>query len=92
MTADKNTRTRWLPWRSCLGIAIVLGVLAGWELGRSISDPGVLVLLGIACSLLSVNIYVNMPRSGGSTSMPSSSEQPSDSSERPSPATYNAND
>ena len=87
MTSEKNTRTGWLPWRSCLGIAIVLGVLAGWELGRSISDPGVLVLLGIACSLLSVNIYVNMPRSGGSTSTPSSLEPPSDSLETPSSAT-----
>ena len=56
------------PWWQIIsrtfGIVIVLSVTAGWLRGQSISDPGVLLLLGIGAGLLGVDVAAFLRRNG----------------------------
>ena len=46
------------------GLLIVAAVIAGWERGYDISDPGVLILLAIAAALLGIDLTAVLRRNG----------------------------
>ena len=58
------------------GLAILVVVLVEWGLGLNISEPGMLMLLGIAASLLTLDVSATVRRVANGRSSGSQSKQP----------------
>ena len=66
------------------GLAILVVVVVEWAMGKNISEPGVLMLLGIAASLLTLDVSATVRRVVNGHGSSSQSKSPRSSSRSPS--------
>ena len=66
------------------GLGLLVVVVVEWILGRNISEPGVLTLLGIAASLLTLDVSATVKRVVNGHGSSSPSKSPRSSSRSPS--------